>query len=95
MDVCPVTLRAYFGYFGTPSPDGIIYGYGWTDSGVQVELVWPSVTEEPVPRIQWETYNLILSALSKGKPYTPEMMRLLSDPRLKQMLLEEICKKAV
>jgi hypothetical protein len=86
---------SYYGSFGSPSPDGIIRGYGWTDGGDPVDLVWVVMEDEPYRRADWETYTFILDELGKGKPYTPKMMRSLKDSRLKQMLLEEICRRAV
>jgi hypothetical protein len=56
------------------------------------DLLWVEVGEQPYLMSDYETFIFILDELGKGKPYTPEMMKCLKDPRLKRKLLEEICR---
>jgi hypothetical protein len=82
------------GTFGTPSPDGNTYGQGWTDRGEEVELVWTAMADDPFTREDWERFNLFMNHLSEGRPYHPSMLTRLHDPRLKQKLLEAVCKRS-
>jgi hypothetical protein len=84
----------HVGAFGTPSSDGNTYGNGWTDKGEQVELVWTDMAEEPYTREEWDRYIKFMNLLDEGRPYHPCMMARLHDPRLKQKLLEAVCKRS-
>ena len=85
----------HVGPFGIRSPDGNVYGRGWTDEDVEIELIWPEMIDKPYILDDYKTYTSILDELGKGKPYSPEMMRSLDDPRLKQKLLEVVCKRSI
>jgi hypothetical protein len=88
-------IISHIGPFGTRSLDGTTRGYGWTDEGVQMELIWQEMWDEPFTMEEWKIYNRILDELNQNKPYSPQMMRSLNDPRLRQLILEEVCKRSI